>query len=198
MIPEPKEQETEQPRLVHPKRDATEIEEPKKQIYKAGPQGMILKDGLSIDEWLAIGGQIAGFNDHCSWATGDWLVYAEQRGKWGGAFVAASAITGLSRIQLKRLFTVAVSYPMSDRIEAATWTHHYIALQLATDERARALKRAAMHKITISEFALHVRSLKKVRITKGGETDIRGGAHNKVKCPKCGHRFPIQGNRYDG
>jgi len=112
--------------------------------------GLRLKPGLEFDEWLRLGGQIAGFDRAASWALGDWFFYGEW--EYGSKYELGVKITGLSKQSLSDLKYVAGRFEEGRRRDNVSLSHHREVAPKPPEEQDRWLNLAIENDWTRDEL----------------------------------------------
>lgn len=107
------------------------------------PTGLRLREDVTFEEWLKLGGQIAGFQTAAQWALGDWFFYGEWT--YGSSYEAGVKVTGLSYQTLADLKYVAGRFEISRRREKLSVSHHREVAALPQDDADRWLDLAEQH-----------------------------------------------------
>ena len=128
---------------------------------------------IPIDTYLEAVSRCQQLSNATLWTLGDLLCYGEDR-KWGEMYSQALDLTGKSIHTLQAAVRVSKSYPLEERLEAVSWSHHREALVLPPAERRAALEEAA----TLGVSAMPLRDqLGPVKVKK------------PTVCPQCGHEW---------
>ena len=138
-------------------------------------QGAIIdpEADITIDNYLEAVSRCQQLSNATLWTLGDLLIYGEEQ-PWGEMYSQALDLTGKSIHTLHAAARVSRSYPMEDRLEGVSWSHHREALVLPTEERRAALENA----VTSGVSAMSLREL------------LGPGKTKKLTvCPQCGHEW---------
>lgn len=129
--------------------------------------GLTLPEGLSFEEWDAIGKTLNRMNHSVMWWLGDWLNYGERT--YGETYAQAVEATGYQTQTLQNAAYVASAVPPSRRREGLTWSHHAEVASKEPDEQVAYLERA-------QDEHLSVRELRRVISGKVPKLTAAGGA----------------------
>lgn len=121
---------------------------PKVRLLKTGAE---FRDGISYEQWLEIGVELAAMADGCQWWIGDWLVHG--RAKFGDELYArAAALSGYESCSLADLVWVSGAFPRSLRNEKLSWSHHRFVASQPEEKRSELLKRAETEKLSAHDL----------------------------------------------
>jgi hypothetical protein len=95
--------------------------------------GLLLKAGLSLAEWRAIGEELHMIEGAIQFWIGDWLNYGQKA--YGEKYVEAAAATGYDPGSLRNLAYVAANVEMSSRNDTLSWTHHMAVAPLPPERQ---------------------------------------------------------------
>ena len=104
------------------------------------PVALRMRDRLSLDDWLLIGGQISRLSSSSAWWLGDWLLYGERTHR--GRYRAAVERSGLEYQTLRNYAWVARMFPVSRRRDTLSFQHHVEVAALGEAEQELWLNRA--------------------------------------------------------
>jgi hypothetical protein len=108
-------------------------------------------EGLTFDEWLAVGQRLLKFQESSAWWIGDWLVYGEWR--YREKYRVAVERLQLSVDRIRDYAYVAGNVRPRFRRADLTFTHHRLVAKLGPAEQERWLERAATERWTKRELA---------------------------------------------
>lgn len=103
------------------------------------PTGLVLPEGLSLEEWCAVGDTVRGVDRATNWWIGDWLRYGEGR---YGAYSQYSVEIGRDPGTLSNLAAIASRFPIGQRRASLSWSCHRAVAYLPDDVRERLLDEA--------------------------------------------------------
>lgn len=106
--------------------------------------GLRLADGISYDEWLGIGRQLATLEGQFAWCVGDWLAYGS-RSYERGQYERAVEVTGRDKTTVRAYKRVAEGVESARRradSELLTWTHYAEIAHLEVHDQERLLDAA--------------------------------------------------------
>jgi len=113
------------------------------------PTGLVfLDEGMSYDEWAAIGAYLQRAAGSVNWWLGDWLVRGEER--YGEKYTQAISETGLSYQTLANMKWVAGKIEFSHRRENLSWKHHSEVAGFEPEERDQWLDAAEEHDYSVA------------------------------------------------
>ena len=98
------------------------------------PTGLLLPEGLPVENWLQLMSTLPRINDSVKWALGDALNYGEKR--YGKKYVEAMDATGIKYETLRDYAYVARKIELSLRNDNLSWTHHRAVADLTPVEQA--------------------------------------------------------------
>lgn len=159
-------------------------------------------DKLTHMEWVELGRSLRTRADSSAWALGDWLLEGGRTGRaWLGnsSYDKAIEITGYSLSFLSRCYRTANAFPRDGRRLAVSWLVHMETLRAPSDMRQGLLTDAEQGRWTADVMRQHIDALLGGQSARPMET--RSPLHKayykprKVKCPECGHVFPVQGHK---
>ena len=116
---------------------------------------MILKPGISFEEWQLIGDQLGGIAKGVMFWIGDWLVFGEEQ--YGEKYAQAMEITGYSYRTVKQAKYIAKKFPPKKRDERLTFTHYTAVAGEETEKAVEMLTFAAEHELTVEDLKVHRR-----------------------------------------
>lgn len=101
-----------------------------------------LPEGMSFDDWSALGRSLQQMEKSVMWWIGDWLRFGER--KYGETYTQAVEATGYAAETVRAAKWVAEQYPETvTRVTDLSWTHHREVASLPAADRAKVLARAA-------------------------------------------------------
>ena len=106
----------------------------------ATPSGLRLREGISIDAWLAVGRRLSGIGHASAWCLGDWLLYGERT--YGGKYKTALEATRLDYQTLRNYAWIARRFELSRRRDSLSFQHHAEVAALAEPAQDLWLQRA--------------------------------------------------------
>lgn len=121
---------------------------------------LTLSDSLGFDEWVAIGGKLAGLVDASAWWIGDWIFFGQWQ--YGKKYLKAVEVTGLDEGTLRNYASVAGRFELSRRRDDLTFGHHAAVVSLPLADADKFLARAAKEKWSVRVLRDEVRSSKAV------------------------------------
>lgn len=83
---------------------------------------LVLPEGLSFEEWEAVGSTLKRVEKSVRWWIGDWMTYGERA--YGETYSQAIEVTGRSYQDLADMAYVSKAIQFSERSENLTWSHH--------------------------------------------------------------------------
>ncbi len=119
--------------------------------------GLALPEGLSFDEWQAIGERLRVASAACLWWVGDWLAFGERR--YGEAYAQALDDTEWEYETLRAAKWVAEKIE-SVRRRTLSWSHHKEVAALEAGDQDRLLDQAVAENWTRSELRAAARRVK--------------------------------------
>ena len=135
---------------------------------------------LTLESYLAAVERCTLLGNACSWALGDLLYYGEQA-HWGEQYTQAQELTGRSYWSLTQCMRVSKAYPLEERVEGASWSHHRVALSMPDHEQRTALLEDA---VTNNASAEDLRQQLATSIP----------TPRTLTCPNCQHEWvPVRG-----
>ena len=119
---------------------------------------LAIADGISFNEWLAIGEELFRIADSNAWWLGDWYAY-------GVKHYHKNYALALDRLKLKyqtlaNQTSVARNVESSRRREDLSWSHHAEVASLDGDDQERILDDAFRHGYSVRELREIVRAHK--------------------------------------
>lgn len=144
---------------------------------------------LGFDDWIEHGRRLGVIGRASGWWIGDWLRYGNT--EFGERYVRASRITGYDAQTLMNMVYVAAAVPPDERRHALSWSHHAELAALPSEERARWMDTAEVHRLSVrclrSELRRHKPRARPARSTATAERVATTAEPTKAKCPHCGH-----------
>ena len=141
------------------------------------PTGAIIDQDVSFDDFCIGLQNCQKVANGAMWTLGDLLVYGEGRGEWGHMYTQALDLTKKSYSTLTAAVRLSKAYPIEERVEDVSWSHHREALA----EKDPALRRDIL--VQAADAGL---SREGVRALISGETPPTPATKT---CPKCGHEW---------
>jgi hypothetical protein len=108
--------------------------------FRLEPCGARIDEGLTFEEWVAVGAALASAQNATSWGIGDWLFYGEW--SYGRRYEEALAVTGLAYQTLADLKYLAGKFETSRRREKLSLSHHREVAALGVTEQEALLDQA--------------------------------------------------------
>ena len=171
--------------------------------YVVEAQGLLR--ALTRTGWAVLGKRLVARSEGTAWALGDWLVEGARGDRqWtGGKYAHARRITGYSPEHLSNLFRTASAFPRDSRRPRLSFSIHRETLRVPAELRGELLARAEAGGWTCEDLVRHIqtRLLPPARAAAHGRRDAAVSKSRKyyrspaVRCPQCGHEFPIRGNK---
>jgi len=116
----------------------------------ATARGFRARGGLTFEEWVAAGRQIARITTASAWWVGDWLLYGESR--YGPRYRDALEVTAFDYKTLRNYVWVARRFELSRRRDSLSFQHHAEVAPLAPPEQDLWLTRAERGRWTRNEL----------------------------------------------
>ncbi len=126
---------------------ATEVERRPRYSFGTGTVAssvdLRVADGVSFEEWKAIGRRLLGFADSSKWWIGDWLAYGEW--SYGEKSKVVREELHKEYDEVRHYAYVAANVPRSIRRDPSevSWSHHRLLAPLVPTEQERWLALAA-------------------------------------------------------
>lgn len=115
------------------------------------PTHLELPDGITRDQFEALGHMLGTYKESLHWAIGDWLAHGEKL--WGEEMYQYADALGISVASRSQYIRVATQIAPSRRIEKLSWTHHRQVGFLEPKEQTRFLKLAVKNDWTKRQLA---------------------------------------------
>jgi hypothetical protein len=125
----------------------------------ATAKGLRLPTGLTLEEWLGAGRQLATIASASAWWVGDWLVYGERN--YGRRYRAALELTSFDYKTLRNYAWVARSVAVSRRRDTLSFQHHAEVAALSEPEQDLWLARAQTMRWSRNELRRHLANAKR-------------------------------------
>lgn len=109
------------------------------------------------DDWQEIADDLVNTQRSINWWLGDLIAYGEAQ---IGDEIYQYFPTDVSESMLTRCANVSRAYPIGQRHETLSWTHHYEAMRLNPEWRKAALVRAELEQMDTGAFKAYVSKLK--------------------------------------
>lgn len=119
--------------------------------------GFLIPDGLTYEEWAAMGPTLIDIAQASMWWVGDWLLYGEHH--YGEKYQQAIDATGYAASTLKNAQWVSDRFPPEERDERLSHSHHVKVAGLEKSVRTDLLRRAADEHMTVGEIAGRAKAL---------------------------------------
>ena len=94
--------------------------------------GLELPEGLSFDDWSAVGQTLKNVEESRLWWVGDWLNYGEAG--YGETYSQAVEVSGYGYGTTANAKWVSGRIEISRRRESLSWAHHYEVAALEPDD----------------------------------------------------------------
>jgi len=114
------------------------------------PVGLVLRKGLSYEQWSDVMRQIGYVERACMWWLGDTLNYEE--GKWGEKYLQAAEDSGYSYQTLRIAKWVASRFELFRRRNKLTFGHHQNVAALDPELADRLLEQAERKGLSVQEL----------------------------------------------
>ena len=98
------------------------------------PHGLQIPEGISFNNWSAMGRKLLGLANACAWSLGDWVIYGEQA--YGQRYKLALDTTALDYQTLRNYAWVARRFDLSRRRDTLSFQHHAEVASLASQSRS--------------------------------------------------------------
>lgn len=138
-----------------------------------------LASDVSLGEWALHGGRLGSLGRAVGWWIGDWLRYGNAR--FGERYARAARITRYDVQTLMNMAYVASRFPIDQRREGLSWSHHAAVAQLDEESRRHWLDLADAERMSVRCLRDAVRRASK----KGADGDDRN-TKGAMTCPECG------------
>lgn len=139
-----------------------------------------MPEGMTFEEWQALGGTLQQMERSVMWWIGDWLRFGER--KYGETYAQAVEETDYAEGTLRDAKWVAERYEVSARADNLSWRHHREAAALPPAERAEVLARAAREGLSTREVKALARQEKnRIGSTPSGETCTTRDLHKLIE-----------------
>lgn len=165
--------------------DGSDLMTPHAAIQDVSTTGLVIREGISRDDWRDIGGRLGRMNGAMLWFVGDWLAYGER--KWGEMYDEAEKLTGYAYGTLSTAARMSSRFQFRLRRRNLTYSHHTVVISLSDDEAVRLLEIAERDHLSFREFRALVaqeRSLPAVAEVDGDELQtsmINGGLKRLIR-----------------
>lgn len=135
--------------------------------------GLILPEGLGINDWKRIGHQLFKCRESLWFWIGDWINYGEAN--YGDKYKEAKKVFGeesseyggYDEATLRKAASIANRVPLVLRRTSLTFGHHAVVAPLESKEQKRWLKEAEEKKLTVRQLTEQVRGNLKDRASEG-------------------------------
>ncbi len=104
--------------------------------------GIQFDDGVTFDQWGAIGATLERAEHAVQWWIGDWLLYGEGRSDWGDKYEQAIAMFNRSYDTIAKYKSVAKKVESCNRLQNLPWSHHEAVAALPPEEQLEVLELA--------------------------------------------------------
>lgn len=118
--------------------------------YQLTEQGLVVKEGLSFDDWYGLGIYLLSISKSIQWLVGDWIIYGENQREWGDKYSQAMDATKLSYQTLANYRWVAGAIPMEQRHPELSWGHHETVASMTAEQQQHWLGLAAEGKWSVA------------------------------------------------
>ncbi|MEO3788489.1 LmbU family transcriptional regulator [Actinocorallia sp. B10E7] len=113
-------------------------------------------NAVPLEDWLAIGRQIAAVADASAWWLGDWLVYGQDR--FPERYAQAVKASGLCYKTLRNYAWISRKFPVSRRRDTLTIQHHAAVAALSPAEQDRWLNEAERSGLSVAALRRRLRA----------------------------------------
>lgn len=153
----------------------------------------VLRD-LTSEEWKEALRIACRRRDSSTWAIGDLLVYAGQRGDWGHYYDEAMAITHLGYASLCRKSTVSTWWTPDKRVPEAPWSWHSLVMAMQQSARIATVKRALDKNWNFTDLEAYVQAMPpedvdQVQRRAARRTSPKPKNRLMLQCPSCSHTW---------
>jgi hypothetical protein len=145
---------------------------------------------LSLAEWSEHGRRLGMISRAVGWWIGDWLRYGNER--WGERYARAVRLTGYDAQTLMNMAYVASRYPISERREQLSWTHHVEVAACELSERAALLDHAEAERLSARCLREELRRMR--RAAKSAVPEVSATIEPLCVCPHCGTEIRLERN----
>lgn len=139
-------------------------------------KGLSIREGVSFEQWEAIGSQLRVMEGSVLWWIGDWLNYGEK--SYGETYAQALDATDYDVGTLRNAKWVASQFELSSRDDNLSWTHHRFAL--AAEDPQEALRWASENNASAAELKRHIRQQKIAAIGENFEATAPEGEYHVI------------------
>jgi hypothetical protein len=152
---------------------------------------------LTVEEWQTYGTRLGSLSKSTNWWLGDWvrfgLHYLDRR------YDQICRVTGYDEQTLMNMAYIAKNFPVSQRRENLSWSHHAELAAMSDDEQDRWLDLAIAQKLSVRQLRTKVRLARRVdqspepdenRADNGDRQVTQDGARLFL-CPHCGASFTL-------
>lgn len=160
----------------------------------------ILNSPPSRERWIEEVKLLSAKRTKATWDLADALVYGREQA-FDPDFAEASQITGYSRSWCWTLHAVALAFPTGRRNAGLSFSAHRELLREKdpTDRlllMSRALEEGWTQYDVAAHFTRNPPATKPASVTYLKTLATPSGyKHAEVKCPSCGHHFPVKGHK---
>jgi N6-adenosine-specific RNA methylase IME4 len=116
------------------------------------PDGLVVGGAPTEAEWADLGPKLGKLRGGVQWAIGDWLLYGEERSFSTDAYEAAAEATGLKRVTLINLKSVAKAFPKAARAVEVSWSHYALCAGFDDEQRGELLRKAQAENLSWEEL----------------------------------------------
>lgn len=114
---------------------------------------LALPPGLSLQEWVEIGRDIARVESASQWWIGDFLLYGAA--EWSKDYMQVLDSIGLSSNTLEKMAAISETFDVSRRRESLSWSHHETVATLKPDKIMERLTTAVLENQSCKAAASH-------------------------------------------
>jgi hypothetical protein len=114
-----------------------------------------MRDTPSPDQWARMGESLGSIFKDINWWIGDFVKYGEAQ--LGDDFQQYAPDIPIEH--LERCLAVSNAFPIGDRFEDLTWSHHLTALRLHGVRRRASLVYASINGLEYNDYRLYVENL---------------------------------------
>jgi len=135
------------------------------------PHGLQIPEGISFNNWSAMGRKLLGLANACAWSLGDWVIYGEQA--YGQRYKLALDTTALDYQTLRNYAWVARRFDLSRRRDTLSFQHHAEVASLAEPEQELWLTRAERARWSRNELRRRVQATRRPQNAFASEAAVK-------------------------
>lgn len=120
-------------------------------VFAVTEIGLVFRKNPNLQEWLAMGENLALYHHSIPWLVGDWLNHGEKR-EWGEQYTQALDQTKFSLSTLKIYKHVCARFPMEKRVEQLTFSHHSEVAPCDDEDAKEWLAKAVEHGWSVGQL----------------------------------------------